>query len=71
MTTTGQQSTASDQITLTVHENEEHRALREVVRTLGTTYGVAYMTACADAGDYPTELWREAGRLADRNRGTP
>ncbi|WP_297006336.1 acyl-CoA dehydrogenase family protein [uncultured Corynebacterium sp.] len=48
---------------MTVHENEEHRALREVVRTLGTTYGVAYMTACADAGDYPTELWREAGRL--------
>lgn len=48
-------------ITLSLHETEEQRALRDAVRALGSTYDFAYMRATADAGEYPTELWKAAG----------
>ena len=56
-------TTTPDTITIPVHETPEQQALRETVRALGTKYDFAYMTATADAGGYPTELWEEAGRM--------
>nr|WP_245557416.1 acyl-CoA dehydrogenase family protein [Corynebacterium terpenotabidum] len=44
-------------------ESEEHRALRDAVRSLCSTYDFAYMTATADTGGYPTELWQAIGEL--------
>lgn len=56
-------TTAPDTITFPAQETEEHRALRDAVRTLGTTYDFNYMRSTADAGGYPTELWKAAGEL--------
>jgi alkylation response protein AidB-like acyl-CoA dehydrogenase len=50
-------------ITMPAHDTDEQRALRETVRALGTKYGLSYITEKADAGEYPTELWEEAGRM--------
>lgn len=50
-------------ITMPTQDTDEQRALRETVRALGTKYGFGYMTAKADAGEYPTELWEEAGKM--------
>ncbi|WP_168582626.1 acyl-CoA dehydrogenase family protein [Gephyromycinifex aptenodytis] len=48
---------------LHVTDTEEHAALKSAVRSLGSSYGLKYMIEKADAGEYPTELWREAGRM--------
>lgn len=44
-------------------ETSEHRDLRKAVASLGEKYGAKYMYAKADAGEYPMELWKEAGEL--------
>jgi alkylation response protein AidB-like acyl-CoA dehydrogenase len=44
-------------------ESEEHRALRSAVAALGRRYGRAYLTRTLVAGDHPTELWADAGKL--------
>lgn len=44
-------------------ETSEHRDLRKAVAGLGEKYGAKYMYAKADEGEYPMELWKEAGEL--------
>ncbi len=48
---------------LPLTDTDERAALREAVRALGNKYGLDYMIDKADNGEYPTELWREAGEL--------
>lgn len=49
--------------TLHLTDTDERRQLRESARSLAAGYGLDYMIEKADAGDYPRELWDEAGRL--------
>ncbi|WP_404850438.1 acyl-CoA dehydrogenase family protein [Dietzia kunjamensis] len=44
-------------------ETDEQTSLRSAVRDLGARYGMAYTTEKVEAGQPPSELWAEAGRL--------
>jgi alkylation response protein AidB-like acyl-CoA dehydrogenase len=46
-----------------VIESEEHKALRSAVSALGKRYGRDYLVRTVAAGNPPTELWSEAGKL--------
>ena len=57
------QQTAMTEPVLPLVDTDELESLRTTVRALGEQYGLKYMIEKADAGSYPTELWREAGEL--------
>ena len=52
---------------LPLTDTDERAALREAVRALGNKYGLDYMIDKADNGEYPTELWREAGEISAKS----
>ncbi|MCJ7857734.1 acyl-CoA dehydrogenase family protein [Corynebacterium kalidii] len=46
-----------------LNDTPEQEELRKTVRALASKYGYEYMARKADAKEYPTELWKEAGEL--------
>ncbi|MEY8566248.1 acyl-CoA dehydrogenase [Corynebacterium sp.] len=46
-----------------LNDTPEQEELRKTVRALAKKYGYDYMARKADAKEYPTELWKEAGEL--------
>ncbi|MEJ6549150.1 MULTISPECIES: acyl-CoA dehydrogenase [unclassified Corynebacterium] len=46
-----------------LNDTPEQEELRKTVRALAKKYGYEYMAKKADAKEYPTELWKEAGEL--------
>ncbi|MDN5683672.1 acyl-CoA dehydrogenase family protein [Corynebacterium glyciniphilum] len=46
-----------------LNDTPEQEELRKTVRALAEKYGYKYMVEKADADEYPTELWKEAGEL--------
>ncbi|MGP9722609.1 acyl-CoA dehydrogenase family protein [Corynebacterium sp. AOP40-9SA-29] len=46
-----------------LNDTPEQEELRKTVRALAKKYGYQYMVKKADADEYPTELWKEAGEL--------
>ncbi|WP_312978026.1 acyl-CoA dehydrogenase [Corynebacterium sp.] len=46
-----------------LNDTPEQEELRKTVRALAEKYGYRYMVEKADADEYPTELWKEAGEL--------
>lgn len=51
------------QVSMPLNDTPEQEELRKTVRALAKKYGYRYMVEKADADEYPTELWREAGEL--------
>ncbi len=51
------------QVSMPLNDTPEQEELRKTVRALAKKYGYDYMARKADAKEYPTELWKEAGEL--------
>lgn len=51
------------QVSMPLNDTPEQEELRKTVRALAKKYGYQYMVKKADADEYPTELWKEAGEL--------
>ncbi len=51
------------QVSMPLNDTPEQEELRKTVRALAKKYGYEYMAKKADAKEYPTELWKEAGEL--------
>lgn len=51
------------QVSMPLNDTPEQEELRKTVRALAEKYGYKYMVEKADADEYPTELWKEAGEL--------
>lgn len=51
------------QVSMPLNDTPEQEELRKTVRALAKKYGYEYMVKKADADEYPTELWKEAGEL--------
>jgi alkylation response protein AidB-like acyl-CoA dehydrogenase len=51
------------QVSMPLNDTPEQEELRKTVRALASKYGYEYMARKADAKEYPTELWKEAGEL--------
>ncbi len=51
------------QVSMPLNDTPEQEELRKTVRALAEKYGYRYMVEKADADEYPTELWKEAGEL--------
>ncbi|MGL6234212.1 MAG: acyl-CoA dehydrogenase family protein [Segniliparus sp.] len=46
-----------------IRESEERQELRAAVSKFAASYGPKYMEKCCRDGEYPWDLWRDAGKL--------